>query len=88
MGLHTPLRPAIDHYEALDGQDCAQQPTLHTHVVQDRPLGITASIERGRHIRGRRRQSIAHHVGDDDESALGIENALRLDQPLRVDALG
>jgi hypothetical protein len=57
---------------------------LRHYVVVNGDLRKARAIERRWRVAGRRGQSIAEHVGHDDEVALGIERLAGTDRPLDV----
>ena len=81
--LLCPHRSADHERETLDSKELAHQPLLRTHVVADPHLGKVWARVCAVDIVGRRRESVADLVDDDDEVAIRIEDALGTD----VDAL-
>ncbi len=77
-------RPAVNQRQPRDAERLAQQTLLRVHVVPVREQRIAAETERLGQVARRGRQPVAQLVGDDDEVALGIEDAIARDQPLDV----
>ena len=77
-------RPAISERQLRDAEALAQQPLLRVHIVPVREHRIAPGAERLREIARRGREPVAELIGNDDEIAFGIENAIPPDQPVDV----
>jgi len=87
IGLLPAHRPAIDHGQPLDAEDLIQEAALQHDVVADGDLREPALVQRVGRVRRRCRESVRHHVRDDDEITRRIEDTVLADQPVDIAVL-